>query len=661
MLSGSDEETGGGKEWECRKCKWIGKEVMVPWIDGEVRAKILADEEVDPDFGTGAMTITPAHDFKDFEIAQRNPEIEIIQIIDEKGNLTEYAGEFKGMNAREAREKIIDKLEQKGLVEKTEEDYVHNLSVCYRCETPIEPLISQQWFINVNKKVNGKSLKERSIEVVRKKKITIIPERFDKTYFHWMENLRDWCISRQIWWGHQIPVWYCKTPKKEGCANPIVREKTPIQCPSCKGTKLEQDPDTLDTWFSSGLWTFSTLGWPKKTKELDYFHPTSVLETGHDILFFWVARMIVLTTYLLEEVPFKTVYLHGLVLDKEGQKMSKSLGNGINPLDMIEKYGTDAVRLSLVLGSSPGNNMRLYEEKIAGYRNFVNKIWNGARFVLMNMEKGDFALKINPKSLTLADEWILERTQELIAQATKGIEEYRFSEVGLLIYDFFWREYCDWYLEMSKINPNKPVLLYVLKTLLALLHPFTPFVTEALWGKMHIPEKLITSAWPKPNKKFAFKTAKRKMEAVIQVISMIRQARSEYKIEPAKKISATLYGGEFTSVLQANENILKTLARLEKIEIQKEGKKIKQAIAQLAGSIEIYIPLTGLMDVEQEKNRINKELLSTETYLKGLTQKLSNAGYVKNAPPAIVAQDEERKKEVAAKIKQLKEQIKSLH
>ena len=305
--------------------------------------------------------------------------------------------------------------------------------------------------------------------------------------------------------------------------------------------------------------------------------------------------------------------------------------------------------------------MGLYEEKIAGYRNFVNKIWNGARFVLMNMEKGDFALKINPKSLTLADEWILERTQELIAQATKGIEEYRFSEVGLLIYDFFWREYCDWYLEMSKINPNKPVLLYVLKTLLALLHPFTPFVTEALWGKMHIPEKLITSAWPKPNKKFAFKTAKRKMEAVIQVISMIRQARSEYKIEPAKKISATLYGGEFTSVLQANENILKTLARLEKIEIQKEGKKIKQAIAQLAGSIEIYIPLTGLMDVEQEKNRINKELLSTETYLKGLTQKLSNAGYVKNAPPAIVAQDEERKKEVAAKIKQLKEQIKSLH
>ncbi|MFA6436380.1 MAG: valine--tRNA ligase, partial [Candidatus Gracilibacteria bacterium] len=362
--------------------KWIGKKMMVPWIDGEVEAQFVADETADMKMGTGAMTITPAHSFVDFDLAKKYG-FEIVQIIDEQGKITSAGGpHFQGLPVKEAREKVIEALQQKGLVDHIDENYVHNLSVCYRCGTAVEPLVSRQWFVNVTKKIRGKSLKDRTLEAVKKGKIKIVPDRFKKVYFHWVENLRDWCISRQIWWGHQIPVWYCEDKKSPKCEEPIVANKTPEKCPHCKGKNLKQDPDTLDTWFSSGLWTFSTLGWPKKTKDLAYFHPTSVLETGYDILFFWVIRMVLMTTYLTNEIPFETVYLHGLVRDKEGRKMSKSLGNGIDPLDMIEKYGTDAVRLSLVLGSSPGNDMRLYEEKIAGYRNFVNKIWNGARYVL---------------------------------------------------------------------------------------------------------------------------------------------------------------------------------------------------------------------------------------------------------------------------------------
>ncbi|KKR24898.1 MAG: valyl-tRNA synthetase, valyl-tRNA synthetase [Candidatus Peregrinibacteria bacterium GW2011_GWE2_39_6] len=541
-----------------------------------------------------------------------------------------------------------------------DENYIHNLSVCYRCGTPVEPLVSEQWFINVNKKVRGKSLKQRSIEVVKNGEIKILPDLFNKTYFHWMENLRDWCISRQIWWGHQIPVWYCVTKKKRMCAKPIVALETPKHCPYCLGNKLQQDPDTLDTWFSSGLWTFSTLGWPQRTKDLANFHPTSVLETGYDILFFWVARMILLTTYLLDEIPFKTVYLHGLVRDKQGLKMSKSLGNGIDPLDMIDKYGTDAVRLSLVLGSSPGNDMRLYEEKIAGYRNFVNKIWNGARFVLLNLDKDDFRKKIDYKSLAKIDQWILHRTNEVVKQASKGIEEYRFSEVGLMIYDFFWSEYCDWYVEMSKITQNKAVLAYVLKTVLALLHPFIPFISEKIWELIGEKELLMVSNWPSVNPKNNFPFSKREIKQIIEVVSVIRQSRAEYHLSPAEKIKVTLYGHGLASTLNLNLAIIKQLARVDELVIKEKGEKLKGCLGQFVGNIEVYLHIADLIDISKECERLQKELENVSQYLDRLKKKVTNKQYLRNAPKLIIEQDKHNFDESLSRQKNLVAQLKNL-
>jgi len=626
---------------------WVGKELDVEWINGTVKAQFVADETADMEMGSGAMTITPAHSFVDFDLAQKY-KFDVVQIINEKGELTAAAGkEWEGMNVSEAREKVVQELDKKGLVERIDENYVHNLSVCYRCGTAIEPLVSEQWFVDVNKKVNGKTLKERSLEVVRNGQIEILPERFNKTYFHWMENLRDWCISRQIWWGHRIPVWYRGDETYVG-----------IEAPEGEG--WEQDPDTLDTWFSSGLWTFSTLGWPEKTDELSYFHPTSVLETGYDILFFWVARMILLSTYLVDEIPFETVYLHGLVRDKQGRKMSKSLGNGIDPLDMIEKFGTDAVRLSLVLGSSPGNDTRLYEEKIAGYRNFVNKIWNGARFALMNLEKEDFNTSIQTEELSLADQWILTRLNQVIDHATKGLDTFKLSEVGMGIYDFFWSEFCDWYLEISKIQPNKAVLAHVLKTCLKLLHPYTPFVTEVLWAEIGEKEKLITSAWPTIDESTQFAEAFTQMESFMEVITAIRQMRAEYNVEPGKRINATLHGGKLTIKLQENEAILKQLARLEKVSIVDSADKPDGCISQFIAGVEIFLPMEGLVNKEKEKTRLTKEIQNVEKYLKGMEGKLNNPGYLNNAPAEVVEADKQRAQEAKEKMDNMKWQLKAL-
>ncbi|MDP2625000.1 MAG: valine--tRNA ligase [Candidatus Peregrinibacteria bacterium] len=638
---------------------WVGKELMVPWITGEVKATFVADEAADMEMGSGAMTITPAHSFVDFDLAKKY-DFEVIQIIDEDGKITEKGGpDFEGMNAKDAREKVVKVLQEKGLMERIDKEYVHNLSVCYRCDTPIEPLVSEQWFIDVNKKVKGKSLKERSLEVVRNGDIKILPDRFNKTYFHWMENLRDWCISRQIWWGHRIPVWYCVGDGacKLECKDPIVSGEDPGKCPHCGSTNLKQDPDTLDTWFSSGLWTFSTLGWPEKTKELEYFHPTAVLETGYDILFFWVARMIILSTYIMDEVPFETVYLHGLIRDKQGRKMSKSIGNGIDPLEMIEKYGTDAVRLSLLLGSSPGNDMRLYEEKIAGYRNFVNKIWNSARFILMSLDKTDLEAKIDLDSLTLADKWILQRMNEIIETTTKANEEYKLSEAGTAIYEFFWNEFCDWYLEINKVEKNPAVLSYILKTTLKLLHPLTPFVTEVLWEMTGEKEMLMITEWPTSNLDHKFTTAKRDMKKVIEVITAIRQTRSEYRVEPAQKIASTIYGHATTSSLRANKNVIMQMARLNSLTIEKEGEKLNGAIGQFVGAIEIYLPLEELVDKEKEGNRLNQEIEDVEKYLKGLEGKLNNKGYLANADKRIIEQDRTRLDEAKERLANMKSQL----
>jgi len=628
--------------------KLFGKKFTVPWISGNIDALFLADKSADPEFGTGAMTLTPAHDFIDFDIAKKH-KLEVPQIIGQDGKFTVMVGpEFAGKNARDSRNEIVKILADKDLLIKVDENYVHNLSVCYRCGTPIEPLVSRQWFIDVNKPVikSGNkliSLKKKSLEVVKNKQIEIIPDRFEKIYFHWMNNLRDWCISRQIWFGHRIPVWYCQSGEKI-CTQPLVQITKPEKCPHCGGKKIIQDPDTLDTWFSSGLWTFSTLGWPEKTKDLKYFHPTSVLETGYDILFFWIARMILMTTYAINEVPFKKVYLHGLVMDKNGKKMSKSSGNGIDPLDMIKKFGTDAVRLSFLIGTSPGNDFRLYEEKIAGYRNFINKIWNSARFALLNLpEKSKPGILTKKDIKTHADKWIITKLQNLINEVDSDMDNFRFSDAGTKIYNFTWGQFCDWYLEVSKGEQMNPaVLVFVLKNLLKLLHPFVPFVTEAIWSHMNEPQMLIGEKWPVYDKKLLFVTEEKEMEAIYDLITTIRSIRAEKGVEPAKKINAVIHGGKYTNLLEKEKNVIIRLARLDKLEIEKKGPKIANAIWKYIHGMEIFLPVNDLFDIDAEKDRLEKKVTMTISKMAGLKARLNNEGFMKKAPPEIVQKERDQ-------------------
>lgn len=618
--------------------KFIGKTFTIKFVGGHPRQiKVIADKNIDPNFGTGAIGVTPAHSEIDFEMAQKHG-LPSINVIDEQGKIHKEHPVYGGMDVLEAREKITEYLGQKELL-KDVSNIKHNLSVCYRCDTPVEPLISKQWFISVDKKFGKakKSLKQIAIEVVKQGKIKILPQRFEKTYFHWMKNLHDWCISRQIWFGHQIPVWYC------GCKELIVQTASPKKCPHCESKSLRQDPDTLDTWFSSGLWTFSTLGWPDKTKELEYFHPTSVLETGYDILFFWIARMIILTTYSLNEIPFKYVYLHGLVRTREGKKMSKSNPETcIDPLDMIEKYGADALRLSMIIGAGPGNDTRLYEEKIAGYRNFVNKIWNAARFAMM---QENATTKISTKGrkkrslkLALADKWILTRTQQLIKEITAGIENFQFSEAGTKIYDFTWNEYCCWYLEISKgEHKNLPVLNYVLETILALLHPFVPFVTEVLWKNLNKKNLLISQAWPKVQKKFIFAKDAQKMSVVVDAVSAIRNLRHESHIEPVKQIHAILVSKKWKKVLEEKREPVMRLTRVEKLDIVETAPKIHPCLTQYTQSgVEIILPLAELIDVNAERNRLVKEQENLQQYISLLETKLANKNFTSRAPKEIV-------------------------
>jgi len=639
--------------------KWIGKKVMIPGVLGDFEVTVVADEAVDPEFGTGIIKVTPAHSFVDFEIAKRH-KIPVKSVINEKGQMMDNCGKYAGMTTQECREAIVKDMEKLGMVEKVE-DYVHNLSICYRCGHTIEPLVSKQWFIDVDKPVikEGKktlTIKEKSIQVVKDGEIKILPDQFKKTYFHWMDNLHDWCISRQIWFGHRIPVWYCKK-----CGRFEVSKTKPTKC-ECGSTDWKQDPDTLDTWFSSGLWTFSTLGWPKETADLKYFHPTSVLETGYDILFFWVARMIIMTTYVLKEIPFKTVYLHGLIRDKEGKKMSKSAGNGIDPLEMIAKYGTDAVRLSLIINNTPGNDMRLYEEKIAGYRNFVNKIWNSARFALMNVEEEDLRKEFKPSMVkTLADKWILTELQKLIKEVDKEIKDYRLSDAGLKIYDFLWKQYCDWYLEISKGESKNPaVLIHVLKTTLKLLHPFVPFVTEKLWELIGEKEMLITSSWPAYDKKLIFEKDAKNMNTIHEIIGEIRKARAELKIEPATKIKAIVYAGSHKKTVEEKQSDIMRLARLESLEIKDKGPKLDNAKTLFVGKIEIFLPLEGLIDKEKELKKIHAEIERKTSFIKSLESKLANKGFLKNAPKELVEKESLRLTEEKAAVEKLLQFEKSL-
>ena len=668
----------------------VGKKYMIPGVLGEFEIEVVADDTVDMDFGSGAVKVTPYHSFADYEIAARH-KIPGKQIIDEDGKMMANCGKYAGMTTAEARKAIVTDMEKMGLIDHVDENYENNLSVCYRCGTAIEPIPSKQWFIDVNKEFvleNSKikdiksgtkvSLKKLMRQVVENGQVDIIPDRFKKTYFHWIDNLHDWCISRQIWFGHRIPVYYCKqnchpSPSADGEGSTlIVSVDEIIKCPYCGG-EVSQDPDTLDTWFSSGLWTFSTLGWPNKTLDFSNFHPTTLMETGYDILFFWVARMILMTTYVLGDIPFEKVYLHGLVRDEQGRKMSKSLGNVINPLDTISKYGADATRLSLVLGNTPGNDVKLSEEKIAGFRNFTNKLWNISRFMLLNIPEPKFDIK-KPKAKTLADEWILGNLDGVINMVTMSLEKYQLSGAGDLLRTFTWDQLADWYLEIAKIESASPadkdskteILNYILNTILKLWHPFMPFVTEEIWSEIYGADKmLMIETWP-----WSLPLAKGESEWVLDsekvlndfnlirdVITSIRSLRADNKIEPVKKVSVLISAGKTAKLLEDNRAIIETLARLETLTIAPVIEKPKTAAGVVLGEVEIFVDLAGLVDLAKEKERLQKELAELTPYITGLEKKLSNEEFVKNAPPAVVDKERAKLSEAQEKMEKIKNQL----
>lgn len=632
-----------------------GDKINLEWINGPIEATIIKDTAIDPEFGTGVMTITPWHSAVDFDIAQRH-NLDKEQIIDEQGVLLPIAGEFAGMHIKDARTQIVEKLRSKGLVVK-EEDYTHQIATAERTGEIIEPQIKLQWFIDVNKEFerDGKMVTLKSLmqNAVRSKSVEILPDRFEKTYFHWIDNLRDWCISRQIWFGHRIPVWYRvpSTVNHQPSTEMVVGEAP-------QGEGWTQDEDTLDTWFSSGLWTFSTLGWPDVTAEdFKKYHPTSVLETGYDILFFWVARMILMSTYLVNDVPFKTVYLHGLVRDEQGRKMSKSLGNIIDPLTMIEKYGADATRLSLVLGNTPGNDLKLSEEKIAGFRNFTNKLWNISRFVLGGVSSIHHAPPPTPH--TLADKWILSRFANVVAKVTKLQESYDLSLAGETLRDFTWGEFADWYLEVAKAEGEKEeILLFMLERLLILWHPFMPFVTEEIYKQWNS-GMLIVAEWPKAEglTHLINESAEKQFTEVQEVIVAIRNIRAQYKVD--QKATVQVYvETPFMASLDADKAMIQKIARvtIESVDtIPSDG--VAKAVV---GSMTIAMPLAGMVDFAKERERLEKEIASVEKFVTQLSTKLGNAEFVARAPEAVITQEKQKLADAEARLATLRRELKSV-
>lgn len=640
--------------------KYIGKTLEADFCGVKLHLKIIGDPQVEMDFGTGALGVTPAHSMLDWQMAQKF-KLEVRKIIDEDGKIVEGLGKFSGHTVQDAREMIIKCLKKNDLLEK-EEEISNNLSVCYRCGTPIEPLPSKQWFVAVDKKIKrlgGKSLKEKALEVAKNKKIKFIPERFTKRYTDWMTNLHDWCISRQIWFGHDIPVWYKENPKDKN--NPMIfvgenppKDKGPAYTKVSAG-KWIQDPDTLDTWFSSGMWTFSTFGWPdtfrngKKTGDLKRFHPTQILETGYDILTLWVSRMIIMTLFALGEVPFENVYLHGLVLDKSGKKMSKSKGNGIDPILMIDKFGTDAVRLSLLIGATPGNDIRMTEEKIASFRNFVTKLWNIYRYSSQSGDKFKLAEKISAEDIrSISSRWIISRLNNLITEVTKDVENYKFSLAGEKLEKFTWNELADWYVEIDKIEKNHKILGYVLDKVLKLWHPFMPFVTEKIFDDLRENKKLLMiEKWPEADKKLIDKKAEKEFGELQEIISKIRNIRSSYHIDPARIIKAS-------SKKVGNKEIIEKLARVKIIEGQGKGLRISGKADRL------ILDIATLIDIEKEKKRLRDDISNLDRLFLKTETLLRNKNFVKNAPKDVIEQNKLRLKEYKDKIQLQRDLLKSL-
>ncbi|MDD3866580.1 MAG: valine--tRNA ligase [Eubacteriales bacterium] len=619
----------------------VGRQVILPLTGRTI--PVIADPYVDREFGTGVVKITPAHDPNDFEVGQRH-DLPTINIMTDDAHINEKGGVYAGLERQEARRRVVADLEKEGLLLKTE-PHRHNVGTCYRCHTVVEPRLSFQWFVRM------KPLAEPAIEAVRAGETRFVPERFEKIYFNWMENIRDWCISRQLWWGHRIPAWYC-----DDCGEVAVSRAAPSTCPSCGSARLRQDEDTLDTWFSSALWPFSTLGWPEKTVDLAYFYPTSVLVTAYDIIFFWVARMIFSALEQTGEVPFHTVFIHGIIRDAEGRKMSKSLGNGIDPLELIDAYGADALRYALVNGTAPGHDQRFQQEKIEAGRNFINKIWNSLRFVVMNLEDAaDLSLPA-PDDLTLEDSWILSRLQTLKEEVSANIDKYELGIAIGKIYSFIWDSYCDWYIELSKARLQETagtgrrtaqaVLVHVLGEAMQLLHPFMPFVSESVWQQLNqTQESIMVSAWPTADDAYRFPRQEEAMENLMEAIRAIRTVRSDLGVPPSRKASLIVVSEDaaIRQRMQDGEAFLRRLAGIEDMTVQSDKQDVPPtAVAALFPGGALYLPLSGLIDIQLEIERLQKEKENLEQEVRRVEGKLANEQFTSRAPEKVVQAERDK-------------------
>ena len=630
----------------------VGKTLILPIVHREI--PVIADDYVDIEFGTGVVKITPAHDPNDFEVGLRH-NVEVINVLTPDAKIVDDYPKYAGMDRYEARKAIVEDLEAEGALVEIE-DYSHNVGTCYRCGTTVEPRVSKQWFVKME------PLAKPAVEVVRNGEVKFVPERFDKTYFHWMENIKDWCISRQLWWGHRIPAYYC-----DDCGEVMVSAQEVHTCSKCGGNHVHQDPDTLDTWFSSALWPFSTLGYPDDTKELEYFYPTDTLVTGYDIIFFWVARMIFSGVEHMGQVPFHTVLIHGLVRDAQGRKMSKSLGNGIDPLLVIDQYGADALRFTLATGNAPGNDMRFSDEKVKASRNFANKLWNAARFVLMYLGN-DYSYPGLPKDLAIEDKWILSKVNTLAKEVTDNLERFELGIAVAKLYDFIWDVFCDWYIEIAKIrlqsgegaDTAKAVLVYVLTDILKLLHPFMPFITEEIYQAIpHDTESIMISKWPEYDPTLSFADEEAQMEKIMDAIRAIRNRRAEMNIPPSKK-SKVYVETAFSDVFAVGSEFIKRLAYASDVEIADAFGDLGNTVTIVTNDAKIYIPLGDLVDFEAEAKRLQKELAAAEEKLAFINKKLDNPGFVNKAPEKVVQQNRDEAAKLTEKIANLRSSLENL-
>ena len=630
----------------------VGKTLILPIVHREI--PVIADDYVDIEFGTGVVKITPAHDPNDFEVGLRH-NLEVINVLTPDAKIVDDYPKYAGMDRYEARKAIVEDLQAEGALVEIE-DYSHNVGTCYRCGTTVEPRVSKQWFVKME------PLAKPAVEVVRNGEVKFVPERFDKTYFHWMENIKDWCISRQLWWGHRIPAYYC-----DDCGEVMVSAQEVHTCSKCGGNHVHQDPDTLDTWFSSALWPFSTLGYPDDTKELEYFYPTDTLVTGYDIIFFWVARMIFSGVEHMGQVPFHTVLIHGLVRDAQGRKMSKSLGNGIDPLLVIDQYGADALRFTLATGNAPGNDMRFSDEKVKASRNFANKLWNAARFVLMYLGN-DYSYPGLPKDLAIEDKWILSKVNTLAKEVTDNLERFELGIAVAKLYDFIWDVFCDWYIEIAKIrlqsgegaDTAKAVLVYVLTDILKLLHPFMPFITEEIYQAIpHDTESIMISKWPEYDPTLSFADEEAQMEKIMDAIRAIRNRRAEMNISPSKK-SKVYVETAFSDVFAVGSEFIKRLAYASDVEIADAFGDLGNTVTIVTNDAKIYIPLGDLVDFEAEAKRLQKELAVAEEKLAFINKKLDNPGFVNKAPEKVVQQNRDEAAKLTEKIANLRSSLENL-